>query len=279
MKWYEYPPSASRQFYHYTSFDGLLGILRTRTLWATSIYYLNDEREFRYGHELIAHFVLSWVPIYPRYEKIQRKFLIDLKAMISDWDVPNIFVCSLSGEPDLLSQWRAYCPNGKGVAIGFTSESLTHSGRAQGFELLPCLYEPQQCEEGVAAVMRDSFNALTNERNALSDVVARASQRLLALAARVKHVAFAEEQEWRLISASLQAGDSRIKYRSNRSLLIPYLEVSLALSDGTARIGEVIVGPNPHMHLALRAVNAFTSSVESVSCTGIKASSAPYRAW
>jgi hypothetical protein len=32
--------------YHYTSQDGLLGILDSKSIWASKVQYLNDEQEF-----------------------------------------------------------------------------------------------------------------------------------------------------------------------------------------------------------------------------------------
>lgn len=37
------------------SLEGLLGIVRTKSLWATSIYYLNERLLGRVGVELLAH--------------------------------------------------------------------------------------------------------------------------------------------------------------------------------------------------------------------------------
>ena len=39
--------------YHYTTSEGLLGILRDDKLWATDIFHLNDSSEFEYGRTQI----------------------------------------------------------------------------------------------------------------------------------------------------------------------------------------------------------------------------------
>src|SRR5229473_5273124 len=39
--------------YHYTSQDGLLGIIESRSLWATNISYMNDATEFGLSVRLI----------------------------------------------------------------------------------------------------------------------------------------------------------------------------------------------------------------------------------
>ena len=39
-------PAIPGRLYHYTSQPGLLGILRTKTIWSARIQFLNDSREF-----------------------------------------------------------------------------------------------------------------------------------------------------------------------------------------------------------------------------------------
>ena len=38
--------------FHYTDMAGLLGILRTETIWFTSIFHLNDPSELAYGIDI-----------------------------------------------------------------------------------------------------------------------------------------------------------------------------------------------------------------------------------
>ena len=40
--------------YHYTSIGGLLGIVKTKVIWATQVQYLNDMHEVR-DASLLAH--------------------------------------------------------------------------------------------------------------------------------------------------------------------------------------------------------------------------------
>ncbi len=42
-----------KPIYHYTSQEGLIGILRDRVLWATKIQYLSDSAEFSYAYGLL----------------------------------------------------------------------------------------------------------------------------------------------------------------------------------------------------------------------------------
>lgn len=41
------------KIFHYTSQSGLIGIVTTKSLWATSIHHLNDATEFGYARTLM----------------------------------------------------------------------------------------------------------------------------------------------------------------------------------------------------------------------------------
>jgi len=45
--------------YHYTNTAGMLGILRTRALWATDVGYLNDSKELLYGRDEVVSALLE----------------------------------------------------------------------------------------------------------------------------------------------------------------------------------------------------------------------------
>src|SRR2546423_15568945 len=45
--------SIPRELYHYTDAGGLLGILTSKSFWATDINFLNDATELKYASDLI----------------------------------------------------------------------------------------------------------------------------------------------------------------------------------------------------------------------------------
>jgi hypothetical protein len=47
--------------YHYTSADGLKGIIENDELWATSAYYLNDSAEILYGYRVLHLAIETWL--------------------------------------------------------------------------------------------------------------------------------------------------------------------------------------------------------------------------
>src|SRR5258708_287861 len=42
------------ELFHYTDAKGLLGIIQDKSIWASSVYYLNDASEVRYGSDLLV---------------------------------------------------------------------------------------------------------------------------------------------------------------------------------------------------------------------------------
>lgn len=108
--------------FHYTSLATLLKIVKSQQIWATSIRYLNDVSERSYALSEIKKRVeqgpLLIQNLFPdQIEEIDKHRSFD--------ELP--FVASFSGLSDSLPQWRSYCPNGNGVSIGFSTESLKHA--------------------------------------------------------------------------------------------------------------------------------------------------------
>jgi hypothetical protein len=135
--------------YHYTTWDGLLGILKTRSLWATHYRFLNDYSEVVLFRNKLIEFLLPYVS--KEYNKItmespnaKRRIEEDggvTRAVEHDAEVfvdsmyratgDEIYVASLCGEHrdgyvnrnGLLSQWRGYGMGG-GLALEFETDGL-----------------------------------------------------------------------------------------------------------------------------------------------------------
>ncbi len=222
---HETPP----YLYHYTTVDGLVGILGSKVLWATSIRHLNDSSEFRYTVALA------------RYETLQMPwgasgsyaaFLEPFHDTLAGMEDGTVYVASFSAVPDLLSQWRAYGQPGLGVAIGFRTEDLEHLATASGYTLLRCHYTRSTHE----AALRQALTEASEPPQPLLF-----GKRVLSLAPIFKHPSFSEEAEWRLLSGIPASGP--LRFRRIGSLLAPYRCVSLA-QDGPVPISEVLLAPS-----------------------------------
>jgi hypothetical protein len=258
MEWPELPTT----LYHYTDVRGLFGIIQEQAIWASNIQYLNDSQEYDYAVTLAKEVLLERAQA--TADQKEKELLTALGTRLSTGAMINVFVASFSEEGDLLSQWRGYCPNGAGYNIGFAASDLYNEALLQYFSLAPCLYEYEAQHELIGHVLSevmslDLWTAGLQELEA-DDLFRRAvelwQERFVPLASRIKHWGFREEREWRLISRPITISytDRRWTVRPGRSMLIPYIPIKLAMIGPHIPTNEIIVGPTPHMDLAIRSV-------------------------
>jgi hypothetical protein len=202
-----------------------------------------------------------------------------------------LFACSFTPNGDLLSQWRAYCPPGKGVSLGFNPDHLVDAADSQAFYLARCIYRREEQMEMVDEILNlmvntadDQGEAPPNKRHPTQsyyDAFERHEDRLLNVAAVIKHPAFAEEDEWRAISrVSRNLRDSSLRFRESTARLIPYVEFSLPKShDGAVSFEHVYVGSAPEASLAFGATDIFLTNSRATPTRGLSASCVPWRPW
>lgn len=240
-------PTPPPTIYHYTTQQGLLGILESKCLWASRIQHLNDSTEFLLGLErVIEHLRHGRVNDATDQERVE-----ELVEYAQDLGGSSVCVASFSEDGDQLSQWRAYGGVAGGVAIGFDSRKLAARASAR-FKLIRCIYEQSEQERLIshminlasAPVNEAGWDPLSPERRIINKV--------LSIAPIIKHGAFSEEREWRLISEPVRA--DILSYRSGASMLIPYFPIELADHDGNLPINRIVVGPSPNHVLAYAAV-------------------------
>lgn len=282
------PPTVS--LYHYTSLSGLMGIVENKKLWATHVSYMNDASELRHATSLLASRIreLSSAASEPRLralvqlnEWLQHGFLYD----------HLLFACSFTTNGNLLSQWRAYCPPGKGVSLGFDPDELMSRADAQGFVLAQCVYDLEDQRDLLEEVLQtmlttaeDWGEAAPNKRHpsqSYYDAFERHEDQLLNTCALIKHPAFAEEAEWRAVSrVSRNLKDRSLKFREGAARLIPYVDFELpTTSEGTLSLDTVFVGPAPEGNIAFSSIDAYLTNRCASPRRGIAASGAPWRSW
>lgn len=106
------PASQPAELFHYTSVEGFIGIVTSKTLWASDMLSLNDAAEASYATNLICDTLTAHHPEIPRADfETQLNYLFSLY-------VP--FITCFCEDGDLLSQWRGYSDQGDGFAVGFS---------------------------------------------------------------------------------------------------------------------------------------------------------------
>ena len=276
--------------YHYTSVGGLVGIVEKKVLWATHISFLNDTVEIRHAITLLQSRIAE---LASGLTDARAKPFVQLREWLQHGFIYNhlLFVCSFTSNGNLLSQWRGYCPPGKGVSVGINPDALMHAADAQGFYVTRCVYEPaDQCTlmdevlDKILATADDLGEAPPSERHPTQsyyNAFDRHEDLLLQTAARIKHHAFSEEEEWRAISrVSRKLNDPALRFREGATRLIPYVEFSLPRKcDDSLHFEQVYVGPSAEPRLAFSSVDWLLTKHGAVPSKGLHASGLPWRTW
>lgn len=269
-------PLPLRTLYHYTTQAGLLGILSSKSIWASEIRFLNDSTEFRTALEVIAAELrrrLSEVDapeIRTRGEAIFRELTV-LKES-------DVFVLSLTERGDDLSQWRAYGGMHSGFALGFDIERLSELASEHKFSLERCLYESPE-HQVLAEPIVDCALAWPSAGDHMTQRRRREFRRtMLQTAPMLKHYSFDAESEWRLVSAAHRTTDSNIGFRSGPSTIVPYYSLPLIAADGSSPLSCVTVGPTPHTELAIQSTYALLQA-QGFKEARVHESRIPLRTW
>jgi hypothetical protein len=275
----EHPKSRSdspSHLYHYTTVEGVSGILKDGCLYASAAYYLNDSSEIDYGCVLFASVLKKWFDDNEKAlaDRLIPDFIPEMlwqtKAAFSNPEslqtlLSQIYVTCFCEDENLLSQWRAYGQSG-GYSIGFRRYSLEHdlnvgTGWYQ-VRLSQVIYTESEQNKLLTDFVRDLILTLSaptiasvlsgltlQERNkfkaGFSEFVGTL---VLTEIARFKHPAFSEEKEWRFvvrpyIGPHLLAPNSDMKFRPSRGLLIPYFELRPTDNSHLLPIDSIRYGP------------------------------------
>lgn len=247
------------KLYHYTSRHVLLSILEKREIWASHIAYLNDAAEFAYALDRITPMVVSRNSLTTDKDEHQ---VLDLVVEYLQTSQPKLvrniilslygaYVFSLSENPDQLSQWRGYCKPGDGYALGFHSETIQNGLDTNKYNLLPCQYDPAKQDELLSWIINQTLRN-TREWKAMDPSLQEFPKELALvqflkmftdLAPIIKHPSFKDEKEWRLYS---REENVETKFRSGRSLLVPYRPIDLKSLGTNLGLAEIVIGPTPY---------------------------------
>lgn len=282
--------------FHYTSLTGLMGIMESKTLFVSEARFLNDASEMKYGAQWLSGECVQRLGLRPGEEgqKVQllKQFAKWIDERIHNHWGANVFVGCFTLNGDQLSQWRGYCPSGKGVSIGFPGQQLGSAVRAQGFMLARCIYD-RDPQTSIAGEVVDIVERLGEERGpnqdrsrrhqdqSFYDIFEEIEEDLLQVCCLFKHPAFKEEDEWRAISRAVRSPNTEeVLYREGASMLIPYLELALPLAFGESVMLEtIILGPCPHPELSLASLTSFLGSPRVLTPHLMRPSHIPYRDW
>lgn len=232
-------------YYHYCSVDTFYNILQTGTIRFGNPLNMNDSAEIIWLLEMVKDFVLkrgvynSILEGWNLIENISR-------TLLQEMDCPYIFC--LSKDKDVLSQWRSYANDGKGVAIGFNVDFIETYYSLYGAEVI---YDRERQYDILSRNISDNIlrNLNTAVKDGNRDEIYRKSKILVSYilqdAIICKNPAFQEKKEYRLYCGYRKKEEkdvSDIKFRVNDCSIIPFRE--LYFKNNEYRLIEnIVVGP------------------------------------
>ncbi len=269
--------------YHFTSLKGFLGIINSQEIWASNIFYLNDQSELYQAIRLFHAELDSRIgPLRtellelnpraigpetnPKVVNVEAKirFLETVKStalkVVENKSI-QIYISSFTALEDDLSQWRGYSLDGNGFSIGFDFAELESD-----FVVGKCSYDIAQQKQILNELLNEWFYQLEANIDAnineskptgagsfgIGAIISqffteKCINSFFTIAPFLKHPKYDKEAEWRLVISyqdNLQLGS--LKFISSINVLKPYLCLQL---QQLPIIKKITVGPSLHIDL------------------------------
>lgn len=293
------------ELYHYTTAAGLSGILRSKSLWATHASFVNDEEEILGFYNRVLPKILR--PVFrkhvenikdqPEFQKQQGNMPFELyceeqfgkimrgaRSAASLWHDHYITSFSTTTDPwerkhGLLSQWRAYGPDG-GYALvldtGPLDKILSEETTSYQEEIYSWVDVQYRLNEDFRTDDTDTNQWIEQLEAAAdkffcsdsTDDAGKLSHPLTILSSFFKHRGFAEEREVRLVLSLLGPGlesypelqsvrQHPVKTTVRGGATVPFVELCVREASGVRQhlpIKRIIVGPHRDKNDRKRAV-------------------------
>lgn len=275
--------------YHYTGIGSLMGIVESKVLWGSHIYYLNDAAEIVFACRILRQLVNDRSSSASNDE---RDFLTQFHSWLESFTTTayHLFIFSITEEQNLLSQWRSYTPHGKGDSIGFSHELITKVVKQQGLRIAKCLYIREEQEALMSDLLDKMLISFFHEKDSIDTSKHHPTPKyygfmekfrgdILQVFALIKDPSFREECEWRIISKYFPKYTvPEIKFREGASMLVPYIEIKIGNKNKAELLFErIILGPTQHNNLSHSALSIYLSNKKV--CNETVSSGIPYREW
>jgi hypothetical protein len=258
--------NVKERLYHYADTNGIKGIIESNSIWATHLAFMNDPTEMMYGTKQIIE---GWQNLLNAVDsKSQVAEILRDVIKANEDHRNNIYSFCLSGEKDLLSQWRGYTPQCMGYSIGFNMTKLNKSfGNVTEqtqpefipFKPIPVAYwdkEPNGFAKRFIDKLLDIVRIRNPEfyRNDLSKDELEEIGRFVSATLNLffnyslKHPSYKEENEVRCTNRF--GREPKPKFRTRNGIVIPYVELTMKDCQKPPQkhppnlpIEEIIIGP------------------------------------
>ncbi|HET7831740.1 MAG TPA: DUF2971 domain-containing protein [Gallionella sp.] len=279
-------PAPDRLF-HYTTLNGLRGIVESKSLWLTRTAYLNDRSELKDAISLFQSEANIWASNLEAANVDVADLLTTTATQLDSFHETHICLASFCEDGDLLSQWRGYGGSGSGVALGFSGQTLERVNRTGWAKLLRCLYDTNEHRQVIRDLIRLLIKGYETWKKVVSsekhasirkELIGYFNTTFLQVAPALKNMHFAAEKEWRIVTLPRSTVDPKFRsFLSNERVSQYYIyEFEPAPTGDYDFLPSVVIGPTSEPRLVADAVGTLCSQSK-VGFNEMVFSQIPYR--
>lgn len=192
--------------YYYCSLSTFLNILKSKQIYLSDPLKMNDNLEIKWYLDRLNDEKSNENEFESVFDMMKMRSNIDftfeeLVKCLNSKGQRSIYICCFSKESDILSQWRAYAEDGKGISIGFDLEKLKI---ADNLLIREIIYENNVVQgeiENDVEIVADEIRTVLKEHKITmkEEQIDVFLHELIPELAKYKNPAFSEEKEIRLI--------------------------------------------------------------------------------
>lgn len=271
------------KLYHYTTAEGVRGIVEDRKFMATKSDFLNDRLEFQYALEVMEKLVQTYIvneALAGRFlmlvkQEIRRLGIISIGEGGPDGHSTSFYVVAFSKLQNNALLWAEFTEF-NGYCLEFNYEKLVEGFEERAFLHGTVIYDEKQqmacllegllsCIHGLTRAGRADLADFFEENAEISEDTLRELAEDMAIVCSVyamffKKAFFAGEQEYRFVFAPLKEGgeEQPPRFRIFWQMFLPYIMVEYGGGTGGALpLESVMLGAKNNSDIATRGMRHF----------------------
>ena len=272
--------------YHYTTVEGLLGIINTNVIFATSYPFLNDSSEIVYGRRIFKNIINEKLD---KNCDMKTKLLYNECLRLIDQNNFRIYITCFCEKGNLLSQWRGYAKNGLGFSLGLSAKSLLSTYREAPYNLIKIKkVEYNVCKQKkIINKLLDKAEEYIKTENIekekeIKKIAKIVNKKIEEFIVFFKDPAFQEEREWRAIYYEKDEELIKTKYRAKSDRIVDYKEFVLnpyyeKKYNKKLPICEIICGPGIDNPATIEVIKKLLKDNDYKRKVNIKNSTIPFK--
>jgi hypothetical protein len=273
--------------YHYTSINGLEGILKGKQFWVSQFDFLNDRTELYYTYDLCKNIIFEMANKDLKANALILKFL---NPYLFEMD-EQLYILSLTTNRDSNLLWSNYSNNdGYNIAIDYQRcvEEFKRSEEGKKY-IITCnkvVYDKSYQEKLLRRLIGGIFKLveyykITDETKEIPQgfkaCISTISSSITLLASFFKDTAFSQEEEVRVAFFMDPDHPAEKDFKISNGSFIPFIKMPFSTSGKI--IKGVTIGPKNKMDIAEKGMELFlkANGYDYINNNAVIRSRIPYR--